>query len=78
VDEAWRRRGVAHALTAERLGWIGERAREAYCIANLRNRPSLELHAAFGFVRLENGFTLPGLRCAGGEGGRLRVELSRI
>jgi len=78
VDEAWRRRGIAHALTAHRLAWIAERAPEAYYIANLRNRPSIELHAAFGFERLERPFTLPGLYFAGGDGALFRLDLAQM
>lgn len=77
VEEAWRRRGIARALTAHRIEWIGERAREVYYVANRRNRASLELHAAFGFMKLNRSFTLPGVLFQGGDGGLYRLDLAR-
>ena len=49
VDPAHRRRGIAHALVEARLDWAAERTDTVYYFVNERNRPSIDLHAAFGF-----------------------------
>lgn len=76
VLDAWRRRGVGHALTDARLDWIAHRADAAYYFANARNRSSLDLHAAIGFVEVTRRFSIPGVTFEGGEGVLCRIDLS--
>jgi aminoglycoside 6'-N-acetyltransferase I len=49
VDPAWRRRGIATALTRARLRWVFARTGEAFHVAGADNMASLHLHAALGF-----------------------------
>ena len=49
VDPAWRRRGIATALTRARLRWVFARTGEAFYVAGADNMASLHLHAALGF-----------------------------
>ena len=63
-----RRRGIGAALTAARLEWIAARSRRAYYVANERNRVSIELHEAFGFVEATRDFTYPRATFEGGGG----------
>ena len=70
-----RRRGVGRALTEARLAWIGDRAREAWYFANVRNTASLELHRRLGFVEVTRSFWYPEVTFEGGEGVLCRVRL---
>lgn len=74
VDPAWRRRGIAAALTRARLDWIGERAREAWYFANVRNETSIALHAAFGFEEVTRDFWHPHAKFEGGVGVLFRAR----
>lgn len=75
VRPEFRRRGIGHELTRQRLEWIARRAREAYYFVNAQNRASIDLHAAFGFVELTRDFFIPGASFVGGEGILFRAEL---
>jgi len=68
VAPAWRRRGVAAALTRARLEWLAARTDRVYYFANARNRVSIALHESFGFVEKTRAFTIPGVTFQGGEG----------
>lgn len=71
-----RRRGVARALVAARLGWIAERADTAWYFANARNIASIAAHAEFGFVELGRAHAFHGVSFSGGEGIVFRADLS--
>ena len=76
VDPAWRRRGVAAALTSQRLAWIAQRADRAYYFVNSKNRASIDLHARLGFVEIARDISFPGVTFSfGGTGPLFRVEL---
>ena len=78
VAERRRRRGIGSALTRTRLTWIAERgACEAFYVCNALNRPSIELHAAFGFEIVTDDFDWPSLPSAGGRRLLLRSALPR-
>lgn len=68
VHPDYRRRGVGSQLTIARLDWIGERSDRAYYVANERNRVSIALHRAVGFVELTRDFHHPYVRFEGGAG----------
>jgi GNAT superfamily N-acetyltransferase len=68
VDPAWRRRGIAEALTEARLAWIDARAPESYYFANALNEASIALHAHHGFVEVTRDFWYPFLRFEDAEG----------
>ena len=70
-----RGRGIAKGLTRVRLEWIGERAAEAWYVANARNTVSIELHRRFGFEEVTRQFSFPHLAFAGGEGILFRLVL---
>jgi ribosomal protein S18 acetylase RimI-like enzyme len=75
VVDAWRRRGIGEQLTRRRVEWIAERADAAYFFANARNRASLDLHAALGFVEISRRFSAPRVQFEGGEGVLCRLDL---
>jgi ribosomal protein S18 acetylase RimI-like enzyme len=70
-----RRAGIGAALTQARLGWIGERAEDAWYFANARNTASIELHKRFGFEEVTRSFSFPGVAFDGGEGILFRLPL---
>lgn len=76
VDPDWRRRGIARALTEERLDWVAARADEAWYFANARNRVSLALHASLGFAEVTRDFSFPGVEFRGGVGVLCRIDLT--
>ena len=76
VAEDYRRRGIGRRLTQARLNWIAERDRAAYYFSNARNRASIDLHRAFGFVELSRDFTFPGASFEGGAGSLFKAELA--
>jgi ribosomal protein S18 acetylase RimI-like enzyme len=49
VEPAWRRRGIALALTRARLRWVFARTDEVFYVAGTDNVASLHLHTALGF-----------------------------
>lgn len=68
VAEASRRRGVATALTRDRLEIVAEHASVAYYFANAHNLASIDLHARLGFRELTRDFTFPRVSFDGGTG----------
>jgi aminoglycoside 6'-N-acetyltransferase I len=52
VEPAWRRRGIATALTRARLRWVFARTGEAFYVTGADNIASLHLHAALGFQEI--------------------------
>lgn len=75
VDPAWRRRGVGHALTTYRLGWLEGRTEDVYYFANARNQATIDLHAKLGFEEVTRDFIMPGCTFTGGVGILFRLEL---
>jgi ribosomal protein S18 acetylase RimI-like enzyme len=75
VIDAWRRSGVGRELTYHRLRWVAKRARRAYYFTNTRNRASLDLHAALGFVEISRRFSIPNYSFGDGEGVLCRLDL---
>ena len=75
VAPAWRRRGIATALTRARLRWVFARADEVFYVAGAGNIASLHLHTALGFqeiktvpqrpVRCWRGRTVAAYPCGG-------------
>lgn len=61
VDPAWRRQGIASALTRARLRWVFKRSAEVFYVTESTNEASLGLHFALGFTTVEH---LPSLRPA--------------
>lgn len=59
VAPNWRRRGVASAIIRARLGWISERASEAWYFADLSNAVSIRLHEQAGFATVTTDFWFP-------------------
>lgn len=76
VDPAVRRRGIGRRLTAARLSWLAERADEAFYSVSALNRPSIDLHAPFGFVEAARDLSMPGVSFSGGVGILFRVDFS--
>jgi ribosomal protein S18 acetylase RimI-like enzyme len=74
VHPAWRRRGVADALTRERIRWVGKRARQVYYFAHKDNRASQALHDRFGFVKVDGDWKPPGGTSADAVDQRLFVS----
>ena len=76
VDPAHRRRGLGRRLTQARLAWIRERGAKAYYVANARNRTTIDLHRALGFVEMTRDFHMPGVQFEGGVGVLFACDLS--
>jgi len=77
VDPTFRRRGIGLALTRARLDWIRGRSPRAYYFGNERNRVTIELHRAVGFVELTRDFSHPQVRFEGGVGILFVCDLDR-
>lgn len=75
VDPAWRRRGIGAALTEARLEWTAARTHEAFCVVNLQNRASIDLHVRQGFVEVLRAPRLTGVEFSGGVGLLMRASL---
>jgi ribosomal protein S18 acetylase RimI-like enzyme len=76
VAPDYRRSGIGRRLTHARLTWIAERDHAAYYFSNARNRASIDLHRAFGFIELTRDFSFPGASFEGGIGILFRAELA--
>ncbi len=74
VDPPWRRRGIAHALTAARLDWIWHRADSAWYFTNAQNTASLSLHEEFGFAEVMRGPSFQGITFSGDAGILLKLN----
>lgn len=68
IDTAWRRRGLAEALTSARLRWAWSRTDRVFYFASAANPASLDLHGRLGFEELTRAFSFPGIDFAGGVG----------
>ena len=68
VAGRWRRRGIAEALTLERLQWAWARSDRVFYFASADNLASLAVHERLGFRELTRDFTMPGLDYAPGGG----------
>ncbi|MGN6220175.1 MAG: GNAT family N-acetyltransferase [Microbacterium sp.] len=77
VDPAWRRRGVAAALTDARMQWIAARCDEAFYVVNAQNRASIDLHTRWGFTEVLRAPRLTGVEFEGGVGMLMRASLDR-
>ena len=76
IASTHRRRGIGLALTRHRLGWIAQRATEAFYFANSVNRASIDLHERLGFTEIRRNIIVPGASfSAGGIGILFRVDL---
>jgi len=75
VDPRFRRRGIGTRLTSERLRWIAERSRRVYYFANARNRVSMALHDAHGFVEIARAPQFGEVTFVGGEGVLFAADL---
>jgi ribosomal protein S18 acetylase RimI-like enzyme len=53
VEPAWRRQGIATALTRIRLRWVFDRTDEAFYVTGADNIASLHLHAPLGFQEMK-------------------------
>jgi GNAT superfamily N-acetyltransferase len=71
VDADYRRLGVGHELSRRRLEWIARQATQAFYFSNSNNRPSIDLHARFGFKESIRDFSFPGVTFSGGGCGIL-------
>jgi ribosomal protein S18 acetylase RimI-like enzyme len=76
VLPAHRRQGVGAELTRARLGWITERANEAFYFTEEDNHASTALHARFGFREVSRAAEYPGVSDPSGRRVLYRVELS--
>lgn len=76
IAPAFRRRGLGAALTEARIDWARERTPDVYYVANLRNRPSQDLHAVYGFEEISRAFDYPRAGLKSGEGAAYRLRLS--
>ncbi|WP_407318943.1 GNAT family N-acetyltransferase [Isoptericola halotolerans] len=68
VHPAWRRRGLAVALTTARMVWIGGRSDRAHLVVNARNRASIALHDRWGFRDVGRAASFHGVTFTGGVG----------
>ncbi|WP_162458412.1 GNAT family N-acetyltransferase [Pseudactinotalea terrae] len=75
VEPAWRRGGVAVALTETRLRWVADRADEAFYVVNPTNRASIDLHRRWGFEEVLRAERLTGVEFTGGIGILMRAAL---
>lgn len=68
VDPDWRRRGIGTMLTTFRLGWIWERAVEAWYVVNATNVASMAMHREFGFTEISRAAAFHTTTFEGGNG----------
>ncbi len=77
VDPRARRRGVGHALTGARIGWVAGRAARVHYLVNARNTVSLALHERWGFREIARGPTFHQVPFVGGLGLVLAADLAQ-
>ncbi len=75
VRKAFRRKGIAKALTLRRLKWLSERASKAYYFTIVGNQASIDLHKPFGFVEITRDFIYPGIATESGRGILFGIDL---
>lgn len=75
IDPPQRRRGIGDLLTTTRMSWVGQRADEVWCFANVANTAVLDMQRGLGFEEVTRDFTFPGAPLAPGTGVLLRASL---
>jgi ribosomal protein S18 acetylase RimI-like enzyme len=75
VDPAYRRGGIARALTAQRLQQLAQHTSTVYYFANVNNHTSIALHEEFGFELIDNDFAFPGVTFNNGHGQLFKLDL---
>ncbi len=68
VRPHYRGAGIGKALTATRLERLQPICTQVYYFVNARNRVSIQMHDAFGFVKVTDDFVFPGAEFEGGKG----------
>ena len=74
VSPDHRRRGIGRRLTERRIKTLSTQTDAVYYFANLRNRATIDLHAALGFEEVERGIQLPNCNFEGGIGVLYRLR----
>ena len=77
VASEYRRKGIASALTKERLNWIAKRSERAYYFANAQNKVSIDMHKQFVFTEISRNFVYPDVSFEGGEGILFKADLQK-
>lgn len=77
VAPEYRRRGVATALTKNRLDWIWSVAGTAYYFANEHNIASIRMHESLGFRELGRFANIHGVTADDGKPDLILFEASR-
>jgi ribosomal protein S18 acetylase RimI-like enzyme len=65
VDPDFRRRGVGHRLTTERLRWLHGRTDRVWYFVSNANQASIDLHTEFGFSLSAENVDFPGVSFTG-------------
>ncbi|WP_277208625.1 GNAT family N-acetyltransferase [Isoptericola croceus] len=76
VHPAWRRRGVATALTEVRMAWIGTGTNRAFYVVNAGNAASIALHKRWGFREVARGPSFHSVTFTGGAGLLMAADLN--
>lgn len=77
VHEDLRRRGIASALTLERLRHVARRSTTCYYFASSANDASISLHERFGFLEDRRNFRFPGVDFGAARGILYKLDLRR-
>ena len=76
VNPDYRRAGIAHELTRQRLNALSQHTDTVYYFANVNNQASIDLHGRFGFELLKDDFCFPGVTFNQGRGQLFGIKLN--
>ncbi|ASP37908.1 hypothetical protein CHH28_04105 [Bacterioplanes sanyensis] len=76
VNPDYRRAGIAHELTRQRLNALSQHTDTVYYFANVNNQASIDLHGKFGFELLKDDFCFPGVTFNQGRGQLFGIKLN--
>ena len=68
VKSEYRGAGIGRALTNERIRNLKPVADKIYYFANSNNKVSIKLHDSFGFQKVAQSFSFPGVKFSNGRG----------
>ena len=75
VKPEFRRHGIGHRITEERLTRLSKRSNKVYCVVNSNNKAAVDLYEKSGFRKVDEGEGFLKIKFDGGKGYLFKRDL---